>query len=93
MPSAGLPAQLNVEKALYGLLVRRGTVTPSQAYKELANEFELTKEQRTRTLKTEDRSEWENLVRFARRRLVDQLILDKSVRGKWSLSKFSQINP
>ena len=93
MPSDGLPSQAEVEAALFQLLKEKGVpVEPAEAYRLLGNRFELTQEQRHRVLTTEPRSERENLIRFARRRLVDNGTIDKSIKGKWALTQLGQLD-
>lgn len=92
MPSEGLPHQAEVENALLDLLGHSTRpVTPTEAYRALALKFGLTVEQQNRLLDSEPRPEWENLVRFARRRLVDQGFLDKSLRGRWQLTELGRV--
>jgi|GEM_PF-284429 len=82
-----LPAESVVMDALESLLKKRkGEVTPSEAYKALAEEFGLTLEQRTRLMDNGKDCHWENRVRFARRKLVDAGIMAREPRGIWSLS-------
>lgn len=83
-----LPAESEVMAGLEALLkrMRRG-VTPSEAYRALADEFSLTPEQRSRLMENGKDCHWENRVRFARRKLVDAGIIARKPRGIWSLAK------
>lgn len=89
MPSKGLPHQAQVEVALRALL-RAGhprPVTTQHAYDWLADHFKLTLEERTRRLQSEARSEWENIVRQAKRRMVDEKLLYSEPDGYWHLTE------
>ena len=73
---ADLPPESEVIAALETLLEsKKRTLTPSEAYKALADEFRLTPEQRSRLMDNGKDCHWENRVRFARRKLVDAGIM------------------
>ena len=92
MPSEGLPGQAQVEAALLRFMtVKSRPITPSEAYRGLADVFSLTREQRERQLLTEPRSEWENLVRFAKRRLVDRGLVTTPKRSIWELTPLGKM--
>ena len=59
-----------------------------RAYSILADRMSMTAEQR-RLLIPGDRQEnaWQNLVRFASRRLVDQGLMQRGPRGYWSITQ------
>jgi restriction endonuclease Mrr len=85
----GIPIrpQPEVEMLLIELLYERGQLRPEEAYDALASRFGLTNEERslvTRGAKPENA--WNNLVRFARRRLVDHGLVNQGPRGLWSLT-------
>ena len=83
-----LPPESEVIVALETLLERKKrAVTPSEAYKALADEFGLTSEQRSRLMDNGRDCHWENRVRFARRKLVDAGIMAREPRGLWGLAK------
>ncbi len=86
--AADLPPESEVMAALEALLGKmKRAVTPSEAYRALADEFRLTTEQRSRLMDNEKDCHWENRVRFARRKLVDARIMAREPRGLWSLAK------
>jgi hypothetical protein len=83
-----LPPESEVMVALETYLAKRKrTVSPSEAYHALAEEFKLTNEQRARLMPNGKDCHWENRVRFARRKLVDAGIMVSVPRGQWSLAK------
>lgn len=85
---ADLPPESEVMAALEALLSKRKrAITPSEAYRELADEFGLTAKQRSRLMDNGKDCHWENRVRFARRKLVDAGIMAREPRGTWSLAK------
>lgn len=85
---ADLPPESKVMAALEALLKRKKrAVTPSEAYKALADEFKLSPEQRSRLMDNGKDCHWENRVRFARRKLVDAGIMAREPHGHWGLAK------
>ena len=87
MPSLGMPHQAEVEAALLALLAERHRpISASEAYLALGRKFDLTSELRNRLLTTAPRSEWENIVRQAKRRLVDNGLVVKSKEDRWQLT-------
>ncbi|MGQ0567684.1 MAG: winged helix-turn-helix domain-containing protein [Gemmobacter sp.] len=85
--TADLPPENEVMAALETLLrQRKRAVTPSEAYKALADEFTLTTKQRSRLMK-DGRNYWENRVQWARKGLVDAGIMAREPRGIWSIAK------
>ncbi len=87
-----LPSQSEVEHALPLFLGLQGRpIETNRVYAPLAETLRLTREQLTVSITTPNGREnrWENLVRFARRRLVDDRLmadLDNSERGYWVLT-------
>jgi restriction endonuclease Mrr len=91
MPSAGLPKQADVEIALHRFLMNiERSIEVKEAYRSLAIEFGLDREQQNR-LNSEGRSEWENLVRFAKRRLIDNGLAVSVSHGRFQLKTQSKI--
>lgn len=91
MPSEGLPKQADVEFALLQLLKRKARpIEVSEAYSTLATEFGLNSEQRNRPNK-EGRPEWENLVRYAKRRLIDNGLAVSVAHGRFQLAPQPEI--
>lgn len=83
-----LPPESEVMAALEAFLGKKNRdITPSEAYKALANEFNLTEEQRSRLMDSGNDCHWENRVRFARRKLVDAGVMAREPRGIWRLAK------
>lgn len=82
-----LPPQREVMTALEALLAKMNrTITPSEAYRVLADEFKLTTEQRSRLMK-DGRVHWENRVQWARNELVKAGIMASEPRASWGLAK------
>lgn len=86
-----LPAYKDIEDALLCYIYFHGggefTIKCSLAYKALAKFFRLT-ESDMKLCVDGERSKWENMVRWARRKLNDAALLDKaSPRGEWKLSE------
>ena len=84
-----LPSEGDVIDALKVYLAQRTRpATPSDAYRALADKFNLTQEQRTRLMKDGEEMHWENRVRQAMRKLRIASLIDESLgRGKWALKK------
>lgn len=82
-----LPAEGAVKAALHDLLLEDypAAVLPSRAYEELGTRFCLSKTLRSLLLPNSDEVHWENRIRQARRKLVDEQIVDNSQYGEWSL--------
>src|SRR6266540_289915 len=82
-----LPTEGEVQTALHDLLVMRAPspVEPSDAYEILANQFALPERLRAKPMENSNENHWENRVRFARRKLVDAGIIDRSGHGRWQL--------
>jgi hypothetical protein len=84
-----LPVQSAVEERLlhFLYLYSRG-VEPNQVYGPLADDLKLTEEQRrARRLNSSGELAWPNLVRYARRRLVDLGLVHSEPRGLWRLTQ------
>lgn len=85
---ADLPPESEVMAALEALLgSKKRAVTPSEAYKALADEFMLTPEQRSRLMDNGKVCHWENRVQWARNKLVKAGIMAREPRGLWNLAK------
>ncbi|MEZ5212424.1 winged helix-turn-helix domain-containing protein [Gordonia sp. (in: high G+C Gram-positive bacteria)] len=87
-----LPAYAELEEPLLLLIYRSGPhhqIKAADAYEQLADVFGLTVAERSLPVSTEpDRLLWENMVRWARRKLNDAGLLDRSApRGLWTLSR------
>jgi hypothetical protein len=82
-----LPAEGEVQTALHDLLVTKAPspIEPSDAYRLLADQFALPERLRAKSMENSDENHWENRVRFARRKLVDAGIIDRSQHGSWQL--------
>ncbi|TAN69942.1 MAG: hypothetical protein EPN20_05945 [Magnetospirillum sp.] len=85
-----LPSHGEIEESLKRLLVARGNrpVSASQAYKLLAEHFNLDLRQTSLIIKTATGSEnaWHNRCRTARNHLVKSGSLNKLPRDAWSLT-------
>ena len=85
-----LPTESDVISELENYLssVKR-PITPSEAYRALADRFGLTQEERTRLMDNGKDIHWENRVRFARRKLKDAGKLNNNLsRGWWALKNY-----
>ena len=90
------PMYKQIELALLQELVGRGgRPSPSDkdaqgrtVYDALADHFDLSKEDRERTFLDEGkpRSKWENMVRWACRKLKDKGLLCSPHRGVWAVT-------
>jgi Mrr restriction endonuclease-like protein len=82
-----LPTEAETRIALHELLLQRSphSITPHEAYQELADRFRLSSRLRTQLMQNSHEVHWENPVRFARRKLVDAELLDGSEQGIWKL--------
>lgn len=79
--------QAEVEWALLNLLHHVRSLPTQRAYVILAQHFSLTAEERHAKIDGQKQElAWENLCRFARRRLVDQGLMNPGPRGMWSIS-------
>lgn len=89
--NVSLPPQPEVEWALLRLLFLSRSLPTQEAYAALADMFKLTSKQRSHRIDGIVRENaWENLCRYARRRLVDDGLLeplDDRSRGNWSISE------
>lgn len=83
----GLPTQSKVEQKLLRFLYRfPNGRTAQQVYGPLADAFNLTSRQRHALLQSGEERAWENRVRQARRRLVEQGLLNNTTRDRWILT-------
>src|SRR5690349_19255049 len=83
-----LPPQSEVENRLLHFLYRFGRpVEPKELYGPLADDFGLTQEQRRARRPSTGELAWNNLVRYARRRLVDIDYVHEAPRGAWRLTQ------
>jgi hypothetical protein len=90
--SVNLPSQSAVERRLlHHLNARSRPVEPRHLYGPIADDFNLTAEQRNASRANGD-PDWHYLVRQARRRLVDEGLIDDSHKGFWSLSAKGRSN-
>jgi len=87
-----LPSEPEVRLALHDLLLERypETLSPSQCYTVLADEFHLSQSQRSLALESDGRNHWENRVHWARQKLVEEDILDPTEHGVWKLKSHSR---
>jgi len=82
-----LPSQPMVEWQLLRLLHLSRSLPVQRIYRELTQQMELTTEQRNLVLRGDIRENaFENLCRFARRRLVDRGWMNRKPRGVWSIT-------
>ena len=80
--------QSAVEDALLDFLTQHEEpVRPGDTYGPLADLFDLTVAERQQQLISRAGSAWENLIQWARARLVRRGLLDKTTRGMWSLTE------
>lgn len=88
MHDPDLPPQAQVEWALLRMLgARTGAITAQEAYDELATHFGLSWEATHLRRPNASRDvAWPNLVRFARRRLVDEGKMRREPRNQWQLT-------
>ena len=93
--AAAYPCYADIETPLLRYIYEHGgprhEVHASEAYGPLADHFNLTQEERSRTIYQErgygaDRPVWDNMVRYAKRRLKDNGYLAPSPHGIWRLS-------
>ena len=82
-----LPTQSEVEAALHDLIISKAPapIEPSNAYKDLADYFQLPERLRSKVMDNSDENHWQNRVRQARRSLVELEVLDRSERGQWQI--------
>jgi hypothetical protein len=82
-----LPSESVVKSALHDLLLKSPSdgIEPPYAYQHLADELSISHEVRTKRLRNE--LHWDNRVRFARRKLVDEKRVDGSQHGRWRLAR------
>lgn len=87
-----LPAESEVQSALHDLLVMKApsSIEPSDAYRILADHFSLPERLRAKAMDNSSENHWQNRVRFARRKLVDAGVVDRSEHGRWQLLLRSQ---
>lgn len=87
-----LPEYDEMASALVKLIYQLGgnnyTITPKQAYRPLGQMFGLNEADMTRP-RHDGRPglEWENRVQWTRQRLINDGLLDGSVRGYWTLTE------
>jgi hypothetical protein len=82
-----LPTEREVQIALHELLLAQApsAIEPALAYETLADQFALPQHLRTKRMENSDALDWQNCVRFARRKLVDLGVVDPSEQGRWKL--------
>jgi hypothetical protein len=84
-----LPTEREVGIALHELLLLRhpAVLDPADAYETLAETFGLSKTLRALPMEGSEINHWENRVQWARKRLVDEGVIDNSEHGVWQLKK------
>ena len=61
---------------------------PKELYGALADDLQITQEQRMARRPSSGELAWNNLVRYAKRRLIDEGFVDgKAPRGLWKLTE------
>ena len=82
-----LPTRSEVLAALHDLLIARApsAVEPADAYRNLADHFDLPEQLRTKLMENSNENHWQNRVRQARRDLVEGDVIDPSEHGKWRI--------
>lgn len=80
-----LPSYAQIEKALLSFLAARGPIKPSAVYAPLADEFQLTGQQRKTQRPDNSTPIWNNHVQWARKSLKDKGYLSARL-GIWELS-------
>lgn len=83
--SIELPAYADIEAALLQFLAKSGPIKPGRVYGPLADEFNLTREQRTVQRDDNATPLWNNRVQWARKSLKDKGYLSSELR-MWVLS-------
>ncbi len=90
MANDGYPERYEIEDALLRFLYGKGTRTiylPKDVYPILAEQFGLSNEQQKRPREDTDEPLWNNKIQWARRKLVDDKLMNPAPRGKWSLTE------
>ena len=87
-----LPSQKEIELPLLKVLLRRGGSVNmrehgKEIYKELADFFKLTSNQRTTMLHSTKTPVWNNRVQWVRQSLVQKGEIDGSVKGVWTITE------
>ncbi|WBH16347.1 winged helix-turn-helix domain-containing protein [Sphingomonas radiodurans] len=81
-----LPGYNAVKEALHAHLIDIGSATvPVEAYWSLAETLKLTAEQLALKRRDARGSAWENRVQWAKRKLVEEGIMDQGWHGVWCL--------
>ena len=81
-----LPRYDAVKEALLRYLIEMESATvPSEAYWSLAKTFKLTADQLALKRRDGRGSAWENRVQWAKRKLVEDGIMDNGCHGVWCL--------
>jgi len=88
----GLPTQTELEIPLLRTILRKGgeinvSKQIEEVLRELADEFNLTQDQRSKMTERGDVSVWYNHIAFTRLRLVHSGDIDNSRRGIWALTE------
>jgi hypothetical protein len=86
-----LPPESSVIVELEAFLAKQSRpVSPDEGYRELADLFQLTSEQRQRPTSDGKEPHWNNRVRFAMRKLRDAGKIDEGAgHGRWALKRTS----
>ena len=80
-----LPAYADIEVALLNFLAMHGATKPQDVYGPLAEQFDLTREQRRIERHDNSTPLWNNRVQWARKSLKDKGYLAKKL-GVWELT-------
>lgn len=88
--SVKLPNIGDIEKALVELLRSRGNrpLRASEAYRMLADQFQLDWKQRNVKSATRDAFKWDDICRTAREHLAKKKIIHREPRDSWALTDF-----
>jgi restriction system protein len=81
-------SQRDLEIPLLRLIERfGGEAQPKQLYDPLAEQFQLTPDERRERMESNGANKWENDVQWVRQRLVSAGQIDPSVRGIWRITE------
>ena len=83
-----LPSETEIQAALHDVLLMKApeAVELAEAYRLLAEQFQLPQRLRTERTETSNEVRWETRVRLASRKLVDVGIIDAAEDGRWRLT-------
>ncbi|MCG2644297.1 MULTISPECIES: AAA family ATPase [Bradyrhizobium] len=82
-----LPSESEVRAALHDLLIAKAPtpVEPAEAYRDLADRFDLPERLRSKLMENSNENHWQNRVRYSRLKLVEAGVIDNSQHGTWRL--------